>query len=373
MPRSWIIAAVIALVATGWILSGQLGGPTPSEEAAATPAVAEPAAEPARMTVRVATVVARTIPDTLIVQGRTEADRRVTVRAETTGTVAEVLARRGDRLAAGDPILRLAVDDREAALIGAEALVAQRQIEFDAADNLNRRGHSADTTVAAARAALDQAIAARTLAELEIERMTIRAPFDGVLDDRLVEIGDYVDIGDRIAHVLDLDPILVVGQISERHLGRMTLGVAAAVGFPTGDTAEGHLSYIGRAADETTRTFPVEVEIANPDYAVIDGLTAELTLPMGEIRGHLVSPAVLTLADDGTLGVKALDDEARVAFFAVEVLSAGPDGVWIGGLPERARLITVGQEFVIPGQIVEPVEDSRAPAPPAEADEEPLT
>ncbi len=377
MSRSWIIAAVVAVAVVTWMLTGQIGDTQPAPAAGAPAAVIAPAApdDTPLMRVRTRTIAAETITDTLIVQGRTMADRHVTVRAEIAGTVAAVLADRGDRLAAGDPILRLAEDDRSAALASAVALVAQRQIEYDAAARLNQRGHSADTEVAAARARLDQAIAERTLAEIAVDHLIIRAPFDGVLDDRLVEIGDYVDIGDTVAQVLDLDPIRVVGQISERHLGRIGLGTEADVDFLTGAAGSGAVVYIGRMAEETTRTFPVEVDVANPDYGVIAGLTAEILLPLGEVRAHLVSPAVLTLADDGTLGVKAIDGDDRVSFHAVEILSSDDAGVWLGGLPDRLRLITVGQEFVVPGQTVAPVDEGRvrdAPDTPG-GSAEPLT
>ena len=358
MPRSWIIAAVIAIAVTGWLLTGQIGGSSGSTVASAL--TQAPATEAPAVRVRSATIAADTITDTLIVQGRTVPERMVTLRAEVGGTVAAVLARHGDRLSTGDPIVRLDEDDRSAALASARALVAQRQIEFDAANRLNQRGHASDTEVAAARARLDSAIAERTLAEIAIGHLTIRAPFDGVLDERLVEIGDYVDIGDSVGRVLDLDPITVVGQISERHLGRIALGTVADVDFLGGAADAGEVVYIGRMADEATRTFPVEVDVGNPGYAVIAGLTAEITLPLGEVRAHRVSPAVLTLSDDGTLGVKGIDDRDRVTFHAVEILSSDADGVWLGGLPDRLRLITVGQEFVVPGQTVEPVEDTGA-------------
>ena len=353
MRPSWLIAAVIAIVATGWILSGQLPGSDSAEAEVDAAAVAEPERPLAK--VRVDRVAAEPMVNTLILQGRTLADRKVEIRAEATGLIEAVLVSRGAHVQSGTALVRIDIDDRMAKLDEANALLAQRQIEFDAAQQLNERGYRADTQLAQSKAALDAARAMVEIAELAVENLTIRAPFDGAVEHRYVEIGDYVDYGDPVAMVVDLDPLRIVGQVSERYLGQIDLGRIGSARLVDGREMEGVVSYVGTVADSVTRTFTVEIEIDNADGQMIEGLTAELTLPIEQVSAHRVSPAVLSLSEDGDVGIKAVDEDSRVVFYPVEILGGSEDSIWVGGLPESLTMIVVGQEFVQTGQQVEPV------------------
>jgi len=105
--------------------------------------------------------------------------------------------------------------------------------------------------------------------------------------------------------------------------------------------------------------------VPNPDGALRAGLSAEVRIPVGEVSAHFVSPALLALDDDGRLGVKTVAGDDRAAFHAVDLVRAETDGVWVTGLPQRVRLITVGQGFARAGERVRPVTaaDSDLPAP----------
>jgi len=352
MNRSFAIAVAITLAAVAWVLSGQVGGGNAPPD---KPPQRPPAEEPVQA-VRVATLDARPMTSEVILQGRTEAWRSVDLRAEVRGRVEEVLVERGTAVAAGTPLVRLAVNDRRAQLDQAKALVAQRQIEFDAARTLNQRGHAADVQLAQARANLDAAQAAVRRAEVDLANTEIRAPFEGVLDKRPVNLGDFLDVANPVATVVDLDPLRIVGFASERSVAELRVGgrgVARIVGLPE---VEGRIAYIAAVADAATRTFRVELEIPNPGNRIVAGLTAQLRLPVATRAAHFVAPSALSLADDGAIGVKVVDGGGRARFLPVEIVGTGTDGVWLGGLPERITLITVGHEFVAPGNRVKPVE-----------------
>lgn len=354
MRRSWMIAAAIAIVATAWVLSGQLPGSDSAEAEVQESSAAVPAEE-VLAKVRVDRVSAEPMINTLTLQGRTLADRKVEIRAEATGLIEAVLAKRGAQVASGTALVRIDVDDRMARLDEANALLAQRQIEFDAARQLNERGYRADTQLAQSQAALDAARATVEIAELAVSNLTIRAPFDGVVEHRYVEIGDYVDYGDPVAMLVDLDPLRIVGQISERYLGQIAPGRVGSAHLVDGRVVDGAVSYVGSVADEVTRTFTVEIEIDNAGGQMIEGLTAELTLPIRQVLAHRVSPAVLSLSNEGEIGVKAVDENGIVLFYPVEILGGTEDLIWVGGLPETLDMIVVGQEFVLNGQLVQPV------------------
>jgi multidrug efflux system membrane fusion protein len=207
--------------------------------------------------------------------------------------------------------------------------------------------------LAQARAALDSALALVELAEVGLHRLEIAAPFDGYVEDRYVEVGTYVRAGDDIATIIDLDPIRVAGQVSERHLGQIELGTVGEVSLIDGRVVPGMVSYISAVASDATRTFQLEVEIPNPDGEIIQGLTAELRLPTRPVAAHRLSPSVLNLADDGQVGVMAVTEDSMTQFMPVHVVGASADEIWVAGLPDELTIIVVGQGFVQSGILVE--------------------
>lgn len=365
MRKSYVLAFVFAVVAAGWVASGQLGAddaPEETDAAEATSGGAPVAGADEPVGVRVGQSIARPRSRDLVLRGRTEASRWVDVKAETRGRVAEVVARKGARVGRGDTIVRLAMEDRAEKLAEAEARVRQRRIEFDAARSLRRKGFRAETKLAEAAAELDAAIAHAARISIDVDRTEIGAPFAGVIETRDVELGDFVEPGDVIARVVDEDPYLVVGQVSELDVGLLEEGDAGVARLADGETVEGKVRYIGGIAESATRTFRVELEIPNRARALRGGVTAEIRIPVESAQAHFLSPALLTLDDEGVLGVRTVNGDAVVEFRPVSVFAAEPDGVWVTGLPPVATVITVGQEFVRRGQTVRPVPERIEPA-----------
>lgn len=367
IKRSYVWAVVIAIGLGLWILSGQFGGPDPAEtdtagangdtgagsaieqgSAEGVPADARPA-----QSVRARIFEAEPVLRDVVVRGRTEPVRAVEVRAETSGTVVELPKEKGEYVAEGDLLCRLDVAARDAKLAEAKALRQQRWLQYDASRKLAARGHRSETQAAADKAAYDAAVAQVKQMEVELAYTQITAPFEGVLDARAVELGDFLSLGQTCATVVDLDPILIVGQISERDVGKITMGTVGRARLVSGETIEGVVRFIAKTAEEATRTFRVELEVPNADRALRAGLTAEIVVPAAQVMGHRMSPAFLVLNDAGTIGVRTVDDDGRVDFRPVDIIEDGNDGVWVTGLPEQARVITVGQEFVREGMRVD--------------------
>lgn len=361
MNKSWLIAIGIAAVASLWILSGSFGGSGEEAKSAVPPGARAEAAEAKAVRVRVQTLVADDMSKTLSVYGRTRPNRDATVRAETGGRVEEMFVAKGDRVEKGQLIMRLAMNDRAARRQEAEAAVAQRQLEFEQAQQLQRSDYASRTRVAQARAALEKARADLAKIEKEIADVTVEAPFDGVFNENLIDVGEIVATGEPVARVIDMTPMVVVASVSEREIEGVRPGVSGTVRLVDGREVPGVVTWVSAAADPTTRTYAVEMEVANDDLSIPVGMTAEMRLPLRTVTAHRVSPAVLTLSDAGEVGVKAVDADNRVVFHAVDLIADSPEGVWLAGLPPKVRLITVGQEYVRPGELVDPVPQDEDP------------
>ncbi len=355
MKRSYIISLLLAMAAVAWVASGQLNG-AEEQVAKKPPADLSVANSPAKVRVRTQEAVPRRT--STLLRGDTQAERSVDIKSEARGRVIEVAVEKGSRVKAGDVILKVAPSYRPARLQKAQALLKHKLIEYEAAEKLAQKGFRAETNLMAAKAEVEAAEAEVEEAKVALRNLVVTAPFDGVVDDRYMEVGDFADIGDTAARIVDLDPILAVGYASQHDIAHLTVGNLGKIRLVGGRELEGRVRFISAVADPETRTFRIELEADNPGSQIPDGLIAELVLPVAETAAHLVSPAILSLTDEGTIGVKTLGADQRVEFHPVRIIGEDAEGVWLAGLPERVTLITVGQDYVTPGQAVEAIDEA---------------
>ncbi len=357
MKSSQIIAVIIAVVALGWILSGSFGSAPPAKEnVKETQAQQSQEKQEKKLTdVRVRLSRAEDFTSDVVVTGRTGASRSVVIRAETEGQIASLPRKEGERVTKGEVLAKLEAREREAVLAEARERVVQREIEYNASKKLESQGFNSRVRLAQTKADLEAARAALRDAQVELANISIKAPFDGVMDEQDVEIGDYLAVGDSLFTIVDLDSVEITGFVAEQHIGAITEGSQARAELVDGSEVSGEVTFIAPAANPETRTFRVEITVSNPDHAIKDGLTTRMFIPGMSQRAHKISPSILTLNDEGKIGVKIVDEQNRVQFMPVNILSDKPDHMWISGLPDDARIITVGQEFVGSGQEVNPV------------------
>lgn len=353
---SHIMALVIAGVVVGWMATGNIvvGGQANSTNATPPPAERNGEDE-ALFKVRYVTVNPEIRPDTILVRGRTQADTIVPVRAETSGTLEKRLVSKGDHVKAGDLVCQLDKGVRETAINRAKAVFDQAAFDYEGAVELQKKGFSANTRVMALKALMDGASANLAEAKHELSRTDISATTDGTVQDPIAEIGDNLAIGDVCITLINADPMLFIGQVSERQVGQIEVGDQAGVRLVSGDTVVGNIRYISPSADAATRTFLIEVELANPDNSLRDGVTAVARIELEGAEAYKIQPSWLTLDDDGSIGVRIVEDGGTVAFRELKIVSHTPDTMWVTGLEPETRVITVGQDYVIPGQTVEPV------------------
>lgn len=315
--------------------------------------------------VRTQTFTAQPMPVEVPLRGRTQAKATVTAVAETAGTVDTVHVSKGQRVEVGDLLCTLdqgtrvaAVAQAQAAVDQANAALAQAQLNFDTNAGLREKGlaaantaNAADVALAQAKAGVSQAAAGLDNAKAELDRTEITAKVSGLVQDPLALAGSMLNAGGACATIVQLDPMIFAGMVPEKHIGLAKLGLVASIKTVTGQSVEGKVTYIASQADNATRAFPVEIEIPNADFAIKDGVTAEAVVNLGAAPGHLLPQSVLTLDDEGTLGVRTVEDGV-VAFYEVTIVSDTRQGVWVTGLPAVTEVITVGQEGVTAGQAV---------------------
>ena len=320
------------------------------EREAAKAAAAQPAPEQEKaVAINVVTKASRAEPlaSSLRMTGATEASRRVDVRAETSGVVAQA-PRKGQRVNRGDLLCRLETGDRKARRDAAVARLQQALTNARAQQTLRDKGFAAANRADELRVNAEVIRSEIMQLDVEMDRLMIRAPFDGLIEGETAQIGSLLQPGTACATVVDPDPLKVAGFVPEFQIGKLSLGDRAEATLVTGQTVTGRISYIAQTADTATRTFEIEIDVPNPDYALRDAVTARIEIPLDTRPAHKLPQSALTLNTEGDIGIM-VSEGGTARFRAVEIIRDDEEGVWVSGIGDRAEVIVVGQEYISDG------------------------
>lgn len=369
IPKHRIAAVVVLVGAALWVATGRFASVGSDQVRAAQPApgtgpaaAVNPPAKPAPaplVTVAAMTPVFKEYRRPIDLTGETRADKSVVLAARSTGVVKTLNITKGQRVGAGEVLMHQEGPEQQAALVNAQMMLAQRERELAADEKLANGGNLPQLRLVAAKSAKAAAEAAVSQARAAIDRLTLGAPFGGIIDKVDVEPGQWATAGMPVATLLSLDPIVVRAEVSERDLGDLSLGAKARITLADGARLNGRLRFISKQAAAITRTYPVEIALPNPGGKIPAGMTASVTLESSPVRAVKVPRSVLTLSADGTLGLRMVDAKDITHFVAVRLVDDTPDGMVVSGVPADMRVIVAGQDMVKDGQKV-----AVAPPPP---------
>ena len=340
---AWLALAIFVLLCV-WIASGSLS------ESASGPEkkVIEAPIPKVQTTLTHAEKVSREIT----LYGRTEPDRIATLRAEVQGQVTEIFVKEGQTVKAGQKLIAIDDNDLKQRISAAKANLSQRQIELKGAQSLGQKGYQSEVALAQAKANVEDAVAQLKGLELALRKTVFLAPFDGVLNERMVEIGDLVRDGDGVVTVVDLDPLVIEADVTENDISHLSLGQQALGRMVSGEILAGSIRYLSSISNPGTNTFKIEVQVDNPQGKYVAGLSTELAIPLNQTWAIKISPAVMALDEQGNLGVKTVQD-GKVNFVPIDIVKSDSEGVWLAGLGEQAEIITLGHGYVKHGDVVE--------------------
>lgn len=363
-----LLAFAVLIGAGAWVATGEfaavgMGGHSseaaePAEAAAPAPE-ATPEAGPPMRTVSVATPLFKDHARVIRLSGITAPDKSTMLAARTEGIVKTLDLEKGQMVDEGAVVMTLEGPEVHAQAKIAQITLDQAKRDLDVAERLYRGGNKAETAYNAAVTAMKSAEAALALANASVDRLTLRTPFAGMIDTVEIEPGEWVQGGAPVASLLALDPIVVKIEVSERDVGFFAPGAKARVTLVTGQEREGTISYIAREASAQTRTFPVEVRLANSDYKLPAGMTAQVELLAPPVKAVTVPRSVITLSEDGDIGLRVVGDDDIAQFAPVGIIDDTPDGLVVTGVPSGSRIVVAGQDLVRDGDKVKTVEDAQ--------------
>ena len=409
MKKSIIFAFVVFVISAGWLASGQFGKVNADDDSALKDSKEliienNENEDSDNNIIKVETKVFRSqqIDQSITLQGQTIHNRTIDVKSETTGNIVKINFNRGDYVKSNQESILISMEDRkelhnsflkDLERLNKELIINKKnkdnllnknkeqiklyEIEYASAKQLIDKGLSSKSKLSLASFNLANAKSSQVdinlnyeskLASLEseivntkskiknieidINKTNVFVPFDGIVNKKFVEIGDYVRPGDVLFTIVDLNPIKIQGYLSEFDESKVKLGTKAIVENANSITKVGNITFISPTAETTTRTFEITIEADNSDFNFKSGITTSIIIKGSELQAHKIPPSILTLKDDGTVGVKAINNMNSVVFYPITKVKDTIDGMWVSGLPESVELITSGQEYVSVGQII---------------------
>ena len=411
MKRSILIAFVILAAVVGWIGSGQFSNVVAQDDSTKNIAKTESdysddptdnESKDITFSVETKIFTSNLIDQSIELQGQTIHNKKIDVKSETSGNIDSIEFARGDKVSLNSKMISISLEDRNEKLLSAQKdlerlakelilneknrdnLLRQNveriqlyELEYASAKQLIDKGLSSKSKLSLASFNLANAKADKedikikfesTLASLEaqisnvksvlknikldIEKTIIKAPFDGIISEKMVEESEFISIGTPLFTIIDLDPIKIEGYLSEFDVNKVNVGTKAIIEDSNGIKKNGIISFISPSAETSTRTFEITIQADNKDLSYKSGITTKIIIKGSELKAHKIPPSILTLLDDGTVGVKAVDNDNKVTFYPTKTIKDTIDGMWVSGLPEKVNLIVSGQEYISIGEII---------------------
>ncbi|MGH9381374.1 MAG: efflux RND transporter periplasmic adaptor subunit [Thermoanaerobaculia bacterium] len=347
-------SSAAAIVFAAGTLAALLGGCGADE----VPAASNGNVTEERLTqVQVEAVEPRPAVETIEVAADVLADRRATLAAEVAGTVEAVEADLGDRVGAGAVLIRIDTSGIATEVEEAEANFRQAEEDAARAEALFEKRSITRDRLTAARTALDVSRARLESAHIRLGDLTVRAPWAGEVASRMVEVGDYVDVGDGMLELVAVDRLKIRAEVAAEDAQYIEQGEPATLRLQAlpGEIFEAEVVRIGASLTSTSRTLPIEVELANPGGRLKPGMFGRLTLPRRQLEAALLVPlAALVDYEDGKVVYVVEDGVARRR----PVTPGAVIGERVAveeGLAAGDRVIVRGQDQVADGQQVEVV------------------
>ncbi len=324
--------------------------------------------------VEVAVATRADVPQSLSAIGTLTADQQVNVTTQIAGQVREIHFVSGQRVKKGDKLVQLDDAPERADLANFEAQAHLAEANMERTMTLLKSDFVARQTMDQNRSVLDQAKAQIQRTQAIIDQKLIRAPFDGVLGIRQVNLGQYIGAGTNIVGLINLDTLHVDFRLPEQNASKLTIGqeIDIAADAMPGKSFKAKITAIEPRVSESTRTLSVQGTLSNPGETLRPGMFADvsvvlppksdaITIPVTALDATLYGSSVLVLEPEGNPSDKVfkLRREPVTAglYFGSQVEIAN-------GLKGGETVVASGQTKLQTGALVTPI-DTTALIPPA--------
>jgi membrane fusion protein, multidrug efflux system len=329
---------------------------------------------PPPASVSVAEAKTEVIPNLLTAVGDLAAVHQVNVTSDVSGRITDIMFTAGSTVTAGSPLVQLFDGPEQGDLASFKAQATGAQLSLDRAKQLAARQFGPQSTVDSMQAAYDQANAGIAKTQAIISQKVVRAPFDGELGVRHVEVGQFLTAGTQIVSLTDLSELYANFTVTEKDSANLKVGqtVRIAVDAYAGRAFEGKITTIEPQIATDTRNIRVQATIANPDHILKPGMFATTTVVLPD------KPAVVTVpetavdytlyGDSVFLITEKKEDDGKTSLTAVRTFVRTGNRIdgraeILSGLKAGERVVAVGQLKLQSGAAVAISSDGPPPVP----------
>lgn len=330
--------------------------------------------KPPPASVNVATAKSETVPNLLTAVGDLAAVHQVNVTSDVNGRITDIMFTAGAGVKAGTPLVQLFDGPDQGDLANFKAQQRVAQLSLDRAKQLAERQVGPQTTVDSAQAAFDQASAGIAKTEAIISQKLVRAPFDGELGVRKIEVGQYLTAGTQIVSLTDLSMLYANFTVTEKDSGQLKVGqvVRIAVDAYPGRSFDGKITTIEPQIDTGTRNIRVQATIQNPDKILKPGMFATTTVVLPDKPPVVTVPETAvdyTLYGDSVYLInEKKEDDGKTSLTVTRTFVQAGNRVSgraeiLKGLKEGDRVVALGQLKLQPGATVTISNEPMPPIP----------
>lgn len=328
--------------------------------------------KPPPVTVSAAEAKSEVIPNLLRAVGELAAVHQVNVTSDVNGRITDIMFTAGSHVTKGQPLVQLFDKPDQGDLANYKAQAKVAELSLDRAKQLAARQFGPQATVDQAQAAFDQASAGIAKSEAIISQKLVRAPFDGVLGVRHVEVGQFLTAGTQIVSLTDLSRLFANFTVTEKDSGKLAVGqvVRVEVDAYPGKTFDGKITTIEPQISTDTRNIRVQATIQNQEGILKPGMFATTTVVLPEKPAVVTVPETAveyTLYGDSVYLIKEKKaEDGKTSLTAERTFVRTGDRV--NGRAVITKGVQAGDEVVAVGQLKlqsgAAVEISKDPLPP---------
>ncbi len=293
------------------------------------------------------------LTESITLSGETDADKNVLFSAENPGRLEYLSIDLGDRVKKGQILARVDSASLKAALDQARASHDLAQKTHKRLTALREEQLASDQQLDEAFAAMLQSKATLDIAEINYNKSVIRSSVDGFVARKNVEVGEYLNPGQVIVQVVDFSQVVVKAQLPEMKVSAVKRGDPVKVFIPAlNEEVEGKVKVVVPAAHPTSKTYEVRVNIDNPEFRILVGMSVSMKIEVGHYEDVVVTPQDV-IVEESQNRVVFVENEGKAVRKTVELGPVEGANVLVrSGLDVGDRLIVAGHRELVDGQPV---------------------
>jgi len=287
----------------------------------------------------------------LQITGTVAARNRINLVAEESGTLRKIIKDKGSIVRAGDTLAIIENRIIQASYNEAKAALNQAELDYSSKKVLHEKRAISENEYLSAKYGLERALAAYELNTARYSKLTITAPINGYVNDRMYDLGAFTMPNTPIFDFIDNAYMKITAGVAERFMNDIKIGKPVQISFDAFPdlVMESKISYINKSIDKDSRTFKIELKIPNPERKLAPQMIADLKVLRRSYEDQIVIPLDAVIESESGRYVFVASEDNKAIKVPLELLVIYEDSVLVDGLEPNQQLVVTGQQELTEG------------------------